>query len=117
MKNMKERFDRVNKALTKNSLFMGRVMTFMMPALMLIMNLVSILIIWVGADKINTGTMQPGHIMAFIQYTMQIIMSFLMLTMVSIIFPRAAVSVGRINEVLKKEPTIHDPAEEETIES
>ncbi|HHT56356.1 ABC transporter ATP-binding protein [Herbinix luporum] len=112
----KERFDKVNTALTKNSLFVGRVMTFMMPALMLIMNLVAILIVWVGADRINTGTMQVGDIMAFIQYTMQIIMSFLMMTMISIILPRAAISVGRINEVLKEEPTIHDPAEEETID-
>ena len=83
---------------------------------MLIMNLVAILIVWVGADRINTGTMQVGDIMAFIQYTMQIIMSFLMMTMISIILPRAAISVGRINEVLKEEPTIHDPAEEETID-
>ncbi|TAH74947.1 MAG: ABC transporter ATP-binding protein [Anaerolineaceae bacterium] len=108
-KHENERFDIVNMDLTKNSLFIGRVMTFMMPALMLIMNLVSLLIIWVGADRINEGTMQAGDMMAFIQYTMQIIMSFLMLTMVSIILPRAAVSANRINEVLKEEPTIHDP--------
>ncbi len=112
-----ERFDDVNKALTKNNLFVGKVMTFMMPALMLIMNLVSILIIWVGADRINSGTMQVGDIMAFIQYTMQIIMSFLMLTMVSIILPRAAVSAGRINEVLQEKATIHDPKQEETMDS
>jgi ATP-binding cassette subfamily B protein len=104
-----ERFDEVNTNLTKNSLFIGRVMTFMMPALMLIMNLVSLLIIWVGADRINDGTMQAGDMMAFIQYTMQIIMSFLMLTMVSIILPRSAVSANRINEVLKVNPKIHDP--------
>ncbi|NLL73028.1 MAG: ABC transporter ATP-binding protein [Clostridiales bacterium] len=114
-KHESKRFDGVNKDLMKNGLFIGRSMTFMMPALMLIMNLISILIIWVGADKINMGTMQPGHLMAFIQYTMQIIMSFLMLTMVSIILPRAAVSANRVNEVLDKEPTIMDPDSEETI--
>lgn len=109
------RFDKANTDLTKNSLFIGRVMTFMMPTLMLIMNLVSILIIWVGADRINGGTMQPGDMMAFIQYTMQIIMSFLMLTMVSIILPRAAVSANRINEVLNKEASIQDPKQAETM--
>lgn len=111
-----KRFDGVNTNLMKNNLFIGRVMTFMMPALMLIMNLISVLIVWVGAGKINTGTMQPGHLMAFIQYTMQIIMSFLMLTMVSIILPRAAVSANRVNEVLDKEPKISDPDEEEDMD-
>ncbi|NLO08953.1 MAG: ABC transporter ATP-binding protein [Clostridiales bacterium] len=106
-----KRFDDVNTNLTKNSLFIGRIMTFLMPTLMLIMNLVSLLIIWVGADRINAGTMQAGDMMAFIQYTMQIIMSFLMLTMVSIILPRAAVSANRIDEVLREEPLIHDPKE------
>lgn len=108
-KHENKRFDMVNTDLTKNNLFIGRVMTFMMPTLMLIMNLVSLLIIWVGADRINEGTMQAGDMMAFIQYTMQIIMSFLMITMVSIFLPRAAVSANRINEVLKEEPSIYDP--------
>lgn len=112
-----KRFDVVNTDLTKNSLFIGRVMTFLMPALMLIMNLVSLLIIWVGADRINEGTMQAGDMMAFIQYTMQIIMSFLMLTMVSIILPRAAVSTNRINEVLKEDPQIHDPKQAKTMDN
>lgn len=116
-KHENKRFDSVNKDLTNNSLFVGRVMTFMMPALMLIMNLVSILIIWVGADRINTGTMQAGDMIAFIQYTMQIIMSFLMLTMISIILPRAAVSASRINEVLREKIQITDPDIEENMDS
>ncbi|MDF2542431.1 MAG: transporter, ATP-binding/permease protein [Herbinix sp.] len=105
----KKRFDGANIDLTKNSLFVNRAMTFMFPAMMLIMNLVSILIIWVGADGINTGEMQVGDMMAFIQYTMQIIMSFLMLTMVSIMLPRASVSAKRIDEILQTEIVIQDP--------
>lgn len=115
-KHENKRFDTVNTDLTKNSLFIGRVMTFMMPALMLIMNLVSLLIIWVGADRINAGSMQAGDMMAFIQYTMQIIMSFLMLTMVSIILPRAAVSANRVNEVLSQEPKILDPEQAKAMD-
>lgn len=107
------RFDKANVDLTKNSLFVNRVMTFMFPILMLIMNLVSILIIWVGADKIDAGTMQVGDMIAFIQYTMQIIISFLMLTMISIMLPRATVAAKRIDEVLKTENTILDPKKEE----
>ncbi|MBE5966806.1 MAG: ABC transporter ATP-binding protein [Lachnospiraceae bacterium] len=105
----KERFDKANIDLTKNSLFVNRVMTFLMPALMLLMNLISILIIWVGADKIDSGTMQVGDMIAFIQYTMQIIMSFLMLTMVSIMLPRASVSAKRIDEIISTDNTINDP--------
>lgn len=116
-KHENKRFDGVNKDLTKYSLFVGRVMAFLMPALMLIMNLVSILIIWVGADRINAGTMQAGDMMAFIQYTMQIIMSFLMITMVSLVLPRAGVSVSRINEVLREEIQIKDPEKEETMDN
>lgn len=116
-KHENKRFDEANVNLTKNSLFVGRVMTFMMPALMLIMNLVSILIIWVGADRINEGTMQAGDMMAFIQYTIQIIMSFLMLTMISIILPRAGVSAKRINEVLKVDAVISDPQEEAPMDA
>lgn len=114
-KHENKRFDIVNVDLTKNSLFIGRVMTFLMPTLMLIMNLVSLLIIWVGADRINAGTMQAGDMMAFIQYTMQIIMSFLMLTMISIILPRSAVAVNRINEIMKENPSILDPEQPETM--
>lgn len=109
----KKRFDKANVALTKNSLFTSRVMTLLMPVLMLIMNLVSILITWVGADKINSGTMQVGDMFAFIQYTMQIIMSFLMLTMISIILPRAAVAAQRIDEVISVDTIINDPEGEE----
>ncbi len=116
-KHENKRFDVVNTDLTKNSLFIGRIMTFLMPVLMLIMNLVSLLIIWVGADRINAGTMQAGDMMAFIQYTMQIIMSFLMITMVSIVLPRAAVSAKRINEVLKEEPQIHDPIQPQAMDT
>lgn len=104
-----KRFDGANKDLTRNSLFVSRVMTFLFPALMLIMNLVSILILWVSADRINAGTMQVGDMVAFIQYTMQIIMSFLMLTMISIVLPRAAVAAKRIDEVLMTKNSIEDP--------
>ena len=113
----KERFDKANIDLTKNSLFVNRVMTFLMPALMLIMNLISILIIWVGADKINSGSMQVGDMIAFIQYTMQIIMSFLMLTMISILLPRASVSAKRIDEIISAKNTINDPAVELSLQT
>ncbi len=103
-----QRFDKANVDVTKNSLFVNRVMTFMMPVLMMIMNLISILIIWVGADKIDAGTMQVGDMIAFIQYTMQIIISFLMLTMVSIMLPRAAVAAKRIAEVLETDISIRE---------
>ena len=99
----KKRFEEANIDLTKNSLFVNRVMTFLMPSLMFIMNLISLLIVWVGADRIDQGTMQVGDMVAFIQYTMQIIMSFLMLTMISIILPRAGVSARRLGEVLSVE--------------
>ncbi len=110
-----ERFDKANIDVTKNSLFVNRVMAFAFPAINLVMNLVVILIMWVGAGKIDNGSMQVGDTFAFISYTMQIIMSFLMLTMVSIILPRALVSVKRINEVLSIQPVIIDPKKEETI--
>lgn len=103
------RFDKANVDLTKNNLFVNRTMTFMMPTMMLLMNLISILIVWVGASHINNGAMQVGDMMAFIQYTMQIIMSFLMLTMVSVVLPRASVSADRINEILKYDISISDP--------
>lgn len=112
-KHEKERFDKANVDLTKNNLFVNRAMTLMFPALMLIMNLVSILIIWVGAGRINNGTMQVGDMMAFIQYTMQIIMSFLMLTMISVMLPRAAVAAKRIDEILVVDESIKNPEKEE----
>lgn len=104
------RFDIANRNLTNNSLFVNRAMTFMMPLMMFVMNGVSVLIIWTGAHGINNGEMQVGHLMAFLQYTMQIIMSFLMFSMISIMLPRATVAAGRILEVLDSKITIHDPA-------
>lgn len=101
-----ERFDEANQRLAKTNLFCNRIMGIMMPTMMFIMNGVAILIVWVGAKQIDLGTLQVGTLMAFITYTMQVIMSFLMLSMVSIILPRAWVSVKRIGEVLKKENSI-----------
>ena len=103
------RFDEANKTLTRTNLFVNRAMTFMMPVMMLIMNGISVLIIWTGAHGINDGQMQVGDMMAFIQYTMQIIMGFLMLCMLSVMLPRAAVAADRVEEVLKSETKIHDP--------
>lgn len=108
-----KRFDGVNRDLTKTNLFVNRVVTCMMPAMMLTMNAVTVLIVWVGADKINAGGMQVGDLMAFIQYTMQIVMSFLMISMMSIMLPRATVSANRIQEVLETEVEIADPARPE----
>ena len=105
-KHEEKRFDDANKDLTKVNLFVNRVMTVMMPSMMFIMNGVSVLIVWVGASKINAGTIQVGTLMAFITYTMQIIMSFLMISMVSIMVPRAFVSLKRIGEVLDKDTSI-----------
>lgn len=113
----KKRFDKANVDLTKNTLFVNRVMTFMMPILMLIMNLVSILIIWVGANGINDGTLQVGDMIAFIQYTMQIIMSFLMLTMISVMLPRASVAAKRIDEILSTKLSIQNPTTEEIADT
>ena len=107
-----KRFDAANRDLTRNTLFVSRVMTFMFPALMLIMNLVSILIVWVAAKGIDMGTMQVGDMIAFTQYAMQIITSFLMLTMLSIMLPRAIVAARRIDEVLSTKPSIKDPENE-----
>lgn len=104
------RFDDANKELTKTNLFVNRIMACMMPLMMLIMNAISVLIVWVGAGQINDGNMQVGDLMAFIQYTMQIVMSFLMISMISIILPRALVSAKRIEEVLNIELTITDPS-------
>ena len=104
-----ERFDKANKNFTKVNLFVNRAMTFMMPIMMFIMNCLTVLILWNGAHDINTGDMQVGDMMAFIQYAMQIIMSFLMLTFVSVMLPRAAVAAGRIDEVLVSETAIKDP--------
>lgn len=104
-----QRFDTANRDLTKTNLFVNRAMTFMMPVMMLIMNGISVLIIWVGGHGVNDGSMQVGDMMAFIQYTMQIIMSFLMICMISVMLPRAAVSAERVDEVLRSKTRIHDP--------
>ena len=104
-----ERFEKANRALTKTNLFVNRCMTFMMPTMMLIMNGISVLIIYSGSYAVDNGSMQVGDVMAFIQYAMQIIMSFLMITAMSIMLPRANVSAKRINEVLDTEVSVCDP--------
>lgn len=106
----KERFESANKTLTKTNVFVNRCMTFMMPLMMLIMNVITILIVYVGGHHIDDGTMQVGDMMAFIQYTMQIIMAFLMFTMLSIMLPRASVASTRIHQVLSTKNSIVDPS-------
>ncbi|MDX9809198.1 MAG: ABC transporter ATP-binding protein [Sphaerochaetaceae bacterium] len=101
-----KRFDTANRDLTKTALFVNRAMSAMMPVMMLVMNLVVVMILWNGAHHIEAGTMQVGDMMAFIQYGMHILMSFLMISMLTVMLPRAAVSGDRINEVLEKEPSI-----------
>lgn len=103
-----ERFDEANKVLKKTQLFVNRVMAFMQPAMMLIMNCITLAILWFGAKGIDKGTMQVGEMTAFITYTMLIVMSFLMLTMISIMMPRAAVSATRVDEILNTELTVVD---------
>lgn len=110
-----ERFDEANTALTKTTLFTNRVMTFMSPCMMLIMNGLSVLIVWVAAGKIEEGTLQVGAMTAFITYAMQIVMSFLMLTVMSIMLPRAAVAANRIDEVLSTEPSIKNAPDPEQV--
>ncbi|MDU1411438.1 MAG: ABC transporter ATP-binding protein [Clostridium sp.] len=108
-KHEEKRFDKANRDLTKTNLFVNRSMALMMPTMMLIMNAITILIVWNGSHSVDAGTMQVGDMMAFIQYTMQIIMAFLMISMISIMLPRAAVSAGRIDEILNTEDAIKDP--------
>lgn len=107
-KHEEERFEKANDRLTKTNLFVNRCMTFMMPAMMLIMNGITILIVYNGAHAVDNGTMQVGNMMAFMQYAIQIIMSFLMITMMSIMLPRASVAAKRINEVMDTEVSILD---------
>ncbi len=104
-----KKFDKANVDLTKTSLFVNKVMTFMMPTMMLIMCATQVLIIWVGAKNVDLGNIQVGDLLAFITYTMQIITSFLMISMVSIMLPRSWVSVKRIAEVLELETSVNDP--------
>lgn len=112
-KHEEERFDVANKNQMKTNLFVNRIMAMMMPVMMLIMNGISVLIIWVGASNVDAGNMQVGDIMAYIQYTMQIIMAFLMIAMMSIMLPRAIVSVNRVAEILNTEVSITNPKESE----
>ena len=108
-KHEEERFEKANGDLTRVNIFVNRIMSCMMPAMMLVMNLIAVLIVYKGTYSIDAGTMQVGDMMAFIQYTMQIIMSFLVIGMMSVMIPRASVSAGRICEVIETEPTIEDP--------
>ncbi len=110
-KHEEQRFDDANRALTRTNLFVNRVMTFMMPVMMFVMNGITVLIMWNGSHGVDAGNMQVGDLMAFMQYTMQIVMAFLMISMFSIMLPRASVSAGRIEEVLQTEPVIRDPQE------
>ena len=110
-KHEEERFDKANMDLMKTNLFVNRAMTFMMPTMMLIMNGLTVLIVYVGASNIDAGKMQVGDLMAFIQYAMQIIMAFLFISMVSIMMPRAQVAAERVNEILDMEVMIKDPEE------
>ena len=103
------RFEKANKNLMKTFMFVNNAMNLMMPTLMMVMNLISLLTIWVGAKNVDIGAIQVGDIMAFLQYTMQIVMAFLMISMISIVLPRASISAKRINEVLEKENSIKDP--------
>ena len=105
------RFDDSNKNLMKTNIFVNRAMSMMMPLLMFIMSSITVLIVWVGAHNVDAGTLQVGDMMAFIQYTMQIVMAFLMISIISIMLPRAAVSARRINEVVDTVPSIKDKEE------
>ena len=105
------RFESSNKDLMKTNVFVNRAMSMMMPLLMFVMSSITVLIVWVGAHNVDAGTLQVGDMMAFIQYTMQIVMAFLMISMISIMLPRAAVSARRINEVVETEPSIKDKVE------
>jgi ATP-binding cassette subfamily B protein len=114
-KHEEKKFDFANMDLTKTNLYVTRVMAIMMPAMMLIMNATTLLIVWVGAHQIDQGVMQVGDMMAFIQYAMQIIMAFLMISMVSVMLPRATVSAQRIGEVLDTDISVRDASDAEPI--
>ena len=114
-KKEEKRFDNSNTLLMKANVFVNRAMSMMMPLLMFIMSSITVLIVWVGAQNVDSGTMQVGDMMAFIQYTMQIVMAFLMISMISIMLPRASVSAKRINEVIETEPSIKDKEETKTF--
>ena len=116
-KKEESRFDESNKNLMKANVFVNRTMSMMMPLLMFVMSSITVLIVWVGAHNVDAGTMQVGDMMAFIQYTMQIVMAFLMISMISIMLPRASVSARRINEVIDTEPSIKDKKETKKFDS
>lgn len=113
----KDRFKKANEDLALNNRFVFRVISFMMPIMMLIMNCISLLIVWVGGHQIANSAMQVGDMMAFMQYSMQIIMAFLMISMMFILIPRASVSAQRIGEVLATEPAVKDPAAPKAFEA
>ena len=115
-KHEEERFDKANKNLTKVMLFVNKTMSFMMPMMMLLMNVTCVAIVWYGAVGVDAGTIGVGDIMAYIQYSMQIIMSFLMISMISIMLPRASISAKRIMEIIESENTITDPEEEQKFD-
>ena len=110
------KFEKANRDIMKNLLFVGRSMGLLMPLIMLVMNCTSILIVWVGSHQVDAGVMQIGDMMAYMQYTMQIIMAFMIITMMSIMLPRASVAAGRINEVLNTEPSIQDPSQPQAFD-
>lgn len=116
-KREEKRFEDANKELMKANVFVNRAMSMMMPLMMFIMNSIMILIVWTGGHKVDEGLMQVGDMMAFIQYTMQIVMAFLMISMISIMLPRASVSARRINEILDTEPKIKDKEETKKFDS
>lgn len=116
-KREEKRFEAANKELMKANVFVNRAMSMMMPLMMFIMNSIMILIVWTGGHKVDEGLMQVGDMMAFIQYTMQIVMAFLMISMISIMLPRASVSARRINEILDTEPKIKDKEETKKFDS
>ena len=116
-KKEERRFDGANKDLMQANIFVNRAMSMMMPMLMLIMNAITVLIVWVGGHSVDQGLAQVGDMMAFIQYTMQIVMAFLMISMISIMLPRASVSAKRINEVLDTAPSIKDKEQTKKFDS
>ena len=111
-----KRFDKANLDLTKNNIFVNRVMSCMMPAMMFVMNAITVLIVWNGSHAVDSGSMQVGDMMAFIQYTMQIIMAFLMISMVSVMLPRASVSAERVDEIIRTPLIIEDPKKAEKFD-
>lgn len=112
-----EKFDKANKDLTKTTMFVGRLMGMMMPTLMFIMNCTTILIVWYGSHQIDFGNLEIGDMMAFIQYSMQIIMAFLMISIVSVMLPRSSVAAKRIDEILSTELSINDISDSESFDS